>query len=332
MDNITHTLTAIALSRAGLNRLCPRATLLLLISANIPDLDMVTLFRGTLTNLEIHRGYTHSLLLFPVMAALATALSALLCRQKLPWLRAWLIACVGVLSHLLLDLTNAYGIRLGLPFSSKWFYLDLNYLFDGVIMSVLIIAALWPLLARLVSDEIGERRKTGPGLAIFALVFFASYDGARFVLHQRAIAQLESRLYEGEEPLRVAALPRAVNPLVWDGIVETSSAYHVYAVPGIGEFDPAGGDPLFKSEWRPSFEAAAKTEPFRYLMYYARFPLWRESPAAGGSTPLEQVELIELRFGHPPNPTLHAEALVNNQNQVIETGITFLGPMRKAAK
>ncbi len=332
MDNVTHTLTAIAMSRAGLNRVCPRATLLLIISANIPDLDMVTLFKGTLTNLEIHRGYTHSLLLFPVMAAVATALTALLCRQKLPWLRAWQIACVGVLSHLLLDLTNAYGIRLGLPFSSSWFYLDLNYLFDGVILTVLAVAALWPLLARLVSDEIGERSKPGPGLAIFALLFFVAYDGARFVLHQRAIAQMESRLYDGEQPLRVAALPLAANPLVWDGIVETSSAYHVYAVPSTGEFDPAGGATLFKSEWRLSFDAAAKTEPFRYLMYYARFPLWRESPAAGGSTPLQNVELIELRFGHPPNPTLHAEALVNGQNQVLETGVTFLGPLRRAAK
>ena len=199
-------------------------------------------------------------------------------------------------------------------------------------MAVLIIAALWPLLASLVSDEIGERRKPGPGLAIFALVFFVAYDGARFVLHQRAIAQLESRLYEGEEPLRVAALPHAVNPFIWAGIVETSSAYHVYAVPSVGEFDPASGDTLFKSEWRPSFEAAAKTEPFRYLMYYSRFPLWRESPAAEGSTPLSQVELIELRFGHPPNPTLHAEALVNSANEVLGTGITFLGPRPKAAR
>jgi inner membrane protein len=331
MDNVTHTLTALALSRAGLNRLCPRATLLLIVSANIPDIDMVTLFKGTLTNLEIHRGYTHSLLMLPVMAAIATLLTALFGRQKLPWLRAWLLACIGVASHLLLDLTNAYGIRLGVPFSSAWAYLDLNYLFDGVILTVLILAALWPLLARLVSDEIGERKKSGPGMAIFALVFFVAYDGARFVLHQRAIEQLESRLYDGEEPMRVAALPRAANPLTWDGIVETTNAYHIYTVSSTGEFDPASGETFFKAEWRPSFDAAAKTESFRYLLYYSRFPLWRESPAASDNTPLQQVELVELRFGHPPNPTLHAEALVNSQ-KVLESGVSFLGPLRRAPR
>ena len=40
---------------------------------------------------------------------------------------------LGVASHLLLDWTNSYGIRLLFPFSLQWFHLDLNALTDGPI-------------------------------------------------------------------------------------------------------------------------------------------------------------------------------------------------------
>jgi inner membrane protein len=41
MDALTHTLFAIILGRAGLNRLAPRATLLLVVAANLPDVDII---------------------------------------------------------------------------------------------------------------------------------------------------------------------------------------------------------------------------------------------------------------------------------------------------
>ena len=39
MDNITHSLTGLMLSRAGLNRISPEATWVLLLAANAPDID-----------------------------------------------------------------------------------------------------------------------------------------------------------------------------------------------------------------------------------------------------------------------------------------------------
>src|SRR6185437_13581736 len=93
MDNLTHTLVGVALSRSGLGKYCPRAGLLLIIAANIPDIDMVSMIQGQLRGLEIHRGYTHSLIGLPFMAALAVALTALFGWRKLPWRVTWLIAC-----------------------------------------------------------------------------------------------------------------------------------------------------------------------------------------------------------------------------------------------
>ena len=55
MDNLTHSLTGLMLSQAGLNRFYPRATLLLVISANIPDIDFVAIAGGPLYYFEQHR-------------------------------------------------------------------------------------------------------------------------------------------------------------------------------------------------------------------------------------------------------------------------------------
>ena len=67
MDNLTHSLTGLMLSRAGLNRFYPRATLLLVIAANIPDIDFVAIARGPLYYFEQHRGITHSVAAAPVI-------------------------------------------------------------------------------------------------------------------------------------------------------------------------------------------------------------------------------------------------------------------------
>ena len=41
MDNLTHTLTAVAISQTGLNRKTRFATLTLILAANAPDLDLL---------------------------------------------------------------------------------------------------------------------------------------------------------------------------------------------------------------------------------------------------------------------------------------------------
>ena len=100
MDNVTHSLTGLALARAGLDRFSPRATLLLLLSANAPDCDIVALARGQLAYLEAHRGYTHSLLFLPVLALVCVLVTAAVYREKLPWVRAWALCVIGLSSHL----------------------------------------------------------------------------------------------------------------------------------------------------------------------------------------------------------------------------------------
>ncbi len=323
MDNVTHTLTGLALARAGLNRYSARATALLIVSANAPDIDIAGAIKGQLAYLEVHRGYTHSLVGLPVMALISMLFVAAIFRQKLPWGKAWLLCGIGVASHLLLDWTNSYGTRLLLPFSSRWFHLDITALYDGWIMAALVFGAIWPLFSRLVSREIGSKERPGRAIAISVLLFFVLFDCTRAVLHGRAVAELEARLFENAAPLKAAALPEAFTPLRWQGLVETERTYETLPVNTFSDVELADARIFFKPPPDAAIEAAKQTEPFRYFLYFARFPVWSESPVILDAGSGVRVELTDLRFGEPQRGSFHCVAVENSRFQVLESRFTF---------
>jgi len=324
MDNLSHSLAGLALARAGANRLTPRATLLLLLSANIPDIDIVALGKSQLAYFEVHRGLTHALAALPVLAAACVMIAAAIHRQRLPWLRSWLVCCIGVGSHLLLDWTNSYGIRLLVPFSSRWSHLDINSLTDGPILVALVLAAVWPWLSGLVSGEIGDAKKsTGQGIAIAALLFCGGFDAYRYYLHQLAVAQMESRLYAGALPLQVAALPTAINPFLWRGIVETQSSWLTFNLNTLSQLNTDSARSFFRSPPSEAIVKAGRTREFSYFVYFARFPVWSVQPAALSDGAGQRVELTDLRFGEPGRGDFHCVALENTGGQILGAWFTF---------
>jgi inner membrane protein len=319
MDPLTHSATGIFLGRAGLNRFCEQAPWILLLAANAPDIDIVTLFGGSLSYLHYHRHLTHSLAALPVMALLPVLAVRLFTRKPFRWRAAYGISFVAVVSHLLLDYTNIYGIRFLLPFSGRWFRLDLTPVVDLWIWGALLLALAGPLLARLVNTEIGARTShPGRGSAIFALLFLLAYNAGRAVLHARAVAMLDSRIYAGAAPLRVAALPGPGGPLVWRGLAETPEFYSVQEFSVREEFDPSRGTTFYKAEPGPAIAAANRTPVFRDFFNFSQFSLERTSPAREpeGAT---RVEAMDMRFGTPAEPVFVATAIVSNRFEVLQS-------------
>ncbi|MGI8988636.1 MAG: metal-dependent hydrolase [Bryobacteraceae bacterium] len=326
MDNLTHTLTGLFLSRAGLNRLTPRATWILLLAANAPDVDVVSAAGGSLNFLHYHRHFTHSLLFAPVLAATCVLAVRIAGRKPLPWIPAIGIALVGNFSHLLLDLTNVYGVRILLPFDSHWFRWDLNNVVDLWIWAALALSVLGPFVAKLVGSEIGAKPRgpvyPGRGFAIFALAFLLLYNYGRYLLHDRATATLDSRIYNGAAPVRVGAFPGPANPLLWHGLAETRDAYYLFDLNLLQPFDPAGGQVAMKAEETPAIAAANRTSTFREYLAFSQFPLWRALPAIGieGAT---QVEVMDLRFGAPASPGFVCTAILDKGLRVIRSWFQF---------
>ena len=154
MENLAHTLFGLTLSKAGLERVTPLATTTLVVSSNLPDIDIVTRYTGgALAYIEHHRGLTHSFIGLAVLAASLTLLLVYLDRKfRLrrdpfrrpirPW-RIFLLAYAGGLGHIFLDFTNTYGVRPLLPFSRRWFYGDIAFIVDPWIWLILGAAAVW---------------------------------------------------------------------------------------------------------------------------------------------------------------------------------------------
>src|SRR6185295_6603518 len=131
-----------------------------------------------------------------------------------------------------LDLLNNYGVRIWLPFRGDWVGWDLFMVVDPWVMAVLLLCVLAPLLARLVGSEIGGKAAVAPGRgwAVFGLAFLGLWIGGRWVLHERAVATLQARNYQGQSPVRVAAWPPAWNPFLWQGYVSTEGFWGLYRV------------------------------------------------------------------------------------------------------
>ena len=290
MDNLTHTMTGVVLSRAGLYRVAPRATLTLVLAANAPDIDTLTWWGGSLDYLRYHRGYTHALAGLPLVAALVSIVVWLLGRRsgdKFRWGRTYLVALLGVVSHSLMDFTNVYGIRPWLPFAPSWYSWDISFIVDVWLWVVLAVCLAGPALGRLISGEIGARPGKGTAAAIVALLFIAGWWGLRDLNHGRALAMLEAHVYgsnlaassdsdsarnpQGVEPLRVGAFPNAFNPFVWRGVVEAEIFYQVLDVHVGRPLDPTSGRILYKPEKTPALAAAERTQTAFQFTAFARY-------------------------------------------------------------
>ena len=194
---------------------------------------------------------------------------------------------LAVLSHLLLDWTNVYGVRLMLPFNAKWYHLDISNLIDPVILGVLLAALAIPALVALISSEIAGKKSAGPRLAWawFALVAVLGYDTGRWMAHQRAISLIDAHNYRGAPALRIGVFP--VSLFRWRGVVEGDGFVYEVPVDLTQDFDAAGGHTDYPAISSPAIDAARTTRTFQVFENFDQFPFWTLLPVddtlAGGA-------------------------------------------------
>lgn len=300
----------------------------MILAANAPDFDVIPWLWNRATWLVWHRNFTHSLLGAPVMALLSVIIIRIAGRKAMRWWPAFFAALIGVASHIILDLTNVYGVRLLLPFSGHWYHWDTTPVLDFTIWAMLLVCVFGPLLAGLVSSEIGERKRSrGAGWAFLALTAVTVYDYSRSVFHDRAVALMDSRIWNGLAPRRSGAFPQA-NPLLWTGIVELSNAYVEVPIDLRDGFHPLDGATYDKATRGPAALAAMATRPFAVMQQFVQYPLWMVEPAADllpNGQQATRVTLMDLRFGTPEAPGFNATALVGANDQVLESTFSFGG-------
>src|SRR5664280_586211 len=159
------------MGRAGFNRKSALTTLTMVLAAEAADIDVLWEFKGSIAALQHHRGITHSFVGVPFVAAAVLLFVYLGHRVKLRlrpprarspeappplpirWGYLYFCAVLAALSHLLLDYSTAYGIRLFEPFNFRWYSWDIVYIIDPVILLALIAGLTLPALFGLINQE-----------------------------------------------------------------------------------------------------------------------------------------------------------------------------------
>jgi inner membrane protein len=224
---------------------------------------------------------------------------------KLPprWGILFLYACLAGLSHILLDFTNNYGVRPFWPVSERWYSWDIVFIIEPVMLVFLILGLVVPSLFGLIDKEIGSRPRGPRGriTATLALAGVALMWGVRDYEHRRAVQALESRTYNGADPLRASAYPKWIDPFHWDGVVETPAFFALATVDTLApEVDPQGNMEIrYKPQETPVTLAAKNSYVGRVFLDWAQYPITETEPLQ----PPEQGYIVvfqDLRYAGIP--------------------------------
>lgn len=301
------------MGRAGLNRKTALATLTLTLAAEAPDLDVFARFGGPAFGFEHHRGFTHSFLGIPIVAAVVVGFVYLIWRLRrrktnipnLPprWGLLFGFACLGGLSHLLLDFTNNYGVRPFWPFSERWYSWDIVFIFEPVLFGLLLLGLIVPPLFSLIDREVGAKMRGPRGrlAASLALIGVVLTWGVRDFEHRKAVTALEARIYRGVDPVRVSAYPDMLNPFVWYGVVETPAFFALAPVDSMRqEVDPQDQlQILYKPEETPVTLAAKRSYLGRAYLDWAQYPITETESLGPDAGYIVRFE--DLRYADGPS-------------------------------
>ncbi len=326
MEPVTHMLTGAVLARAGFNRKAAYAVWAMAIAAEFPDIDIAWGYvSGPVAGLEHHRGITHTFVAVPVEAAVITAGFWLLHRRRkrtpdAPVSWGWLYGgcLVALLSHILLDWTNNYGVRPFFPFNPRWYAGSFVFIFEPVMFAMLLVALLAPALFGLVNSEVGARREKfrGRGWAIAALVGIAGLYGFRY--HERQTA-MRMVFEDAPQSLSVFASPHPGNPFLWSVVTDMPEFYRLSTVnTWRGETEGPQNDLVYKPPVSLPILAAKRTYLGRIYLDWSMYPVLTQTPdTSDPNHPLVRVSFADARF-------MYDSLLSNGRNDPPITGFVTL--------
>ncbi|AHF06780.1 hydrolase [Desulfitobacterium metallireducens DSM 15288] len=249
------------------------------LGAMLPDLDIVTYFKGRLNYLMKHRGASHSLLALSGMAlGLGSLIYAMYPTTSWGTIVFWTL--IGTLSHGLSDLLNSYGAELFWPFFRKKLTVDMIIVTDPVVLGFfilsLVISILHPTMAM-------HSSLTAFLLSIGYLFYRESYRiKTRDKLMQR---------YKITDKTRIKVLPAMYKPFNWSfllfeetevrfGIVLGEKARILKNLPRCDHSDPSianameGGLAEIFTQFTPYYHVLLKEEDDQLKVEFLDLRYW----------------------------------------------------------
>jgi inner membrane protein len=279
-------LTGALLADAGFRRRYGRqATFALTVGALVPDVDVLWSWGRGVAGLEMHRGFTHSILGGALLAVCVAAAARWLGPER-RWAPLVGMAALGVLgAHLFLDLVTSFGIQLFLPFSRSRPAWDWLFIID-----------LWftlPVLVALAAARLSGRvTPARAGCAWLVGYLAVAAAGHAVALDETRAAAVRA----GLDVRHVAALPQPPSPRRWLGLVETHDGYAVGRVdvlsPGALRLESVASGPAGATAQTALVERVRALAPVQTYLWFARFPVMSLREIGDQQV----VEFRDLRF------------------------------------
>jgi len=378
-------MTGACLARAGFNRKAAYATLAMTLAAEAPDMDTLWSADGPVAALQHHRGITHTFAGLPFEGLMVVGAVWLFhrCRVRrakaaaeklgagaseagaggktsdqqvdrpltaapVRWGLLYGFVLIALLSHLLLDWTNNYGLRPFFPFNPHWYAGSIMFIFEPVLFAVLLVALVAPALFGLINSEVGARRPVfrGRGWAIFALAAMVGLWGWREVEHDAAVQLASTASYGPEElpgpaggavspaqVLRVTASPYPGNPYRWHTVVETPEYFQMATVDTLRS--TVATDPEQDLLYKPSTTLATLVAKRSWLgEVYLDWSSWPVVTEIGPTAPIgapagtadwTAVRFMDLRF-------MYDTPLMQGRSDPPLSGTVYVDADRRVAR
>jgi inner membrane protein len=246
------------------------------------------------------------------------------------WGLLWFFSLLAVLSHLLLDYTNSYGLRPFFPFNPHWYARSIVFIFDPVIFLALLASFILPWIFGLADREIGARRVKfrGRGWSVAMLIVIVLWWSLRNAEHAHAIELVRNGGYVSEPITRIEAEPSMVNPFAWRVIAETKDYYDIIEVHTLhDDVESDSISTLYKPQATPAVAAAKQSYLGRVYLDWSQLPLTTDignAPAPGELPPAQgwhTVEFQDLRFDD-----LRFDFVPGEESRDVLSGWVYVGP------
>lgn len=224
MDNVTHGLLGMAIAVAIAPRESRRqAALVGLLAGEFPDLDVFLRSQDDpLFGLQMHRHFTHSLLLAPVIGCMMAGLVMAWCSWRGSGYHKRILVIAGIaaaFSHGLCDVWTSYGTRWFWPFSEARVSWDLISVVDPLFTL--------PMLPLVIVAIVKRSRWWSTAALSWAICYLALC----FAQQQRVLALAREMGRErGHVQARLTAKPSFANIVVWRVMYQDQGNAHILCI------------------------------------------------------------------------------------------------------
>jgi inner membrane protein len=219
MDSLTQIVLGIAVAELCAGKELKNKTFLYgAILGTMPDLDiLIGLLLDPVNAVLIHRGISHSILLFLMLSPFIGLLISKIENKRITAFKATFMAFWCLLTHVLLDMFTSWGTQILWPLEKR-FALKTIFVIDPLYTIPLLVTII---MTWRVSDSFLRKKYIKRGLLISSMYLALTCLVKLYVLNQFERTLKKERITYSE----IIVKPTAFNIILWNANIATENAY-----------------------------------------------------------------------------------------------------------